>query len=83
MAKSKKPSLGPHYGTANNPINSFTTAYALVKNNQGKIYTSKGGKKFEAFATVLKSGPRKNHKIIKFKTNKSEASASKKCWGHP
>jgi len=82
MAKSKKPSLGPHKGTAQNPIGSFTAAYSFILNNPGKIYTSKGGKKFKAVATLSQKGPRKGWKVIKFKTENSEGRAYKQCWGH-
>lgn len=82
MAKCKKPTLGPHYGKVNNPIPTFTAAYAFVQNNPGKIYKSIGRKDFEAIATVSQSGERKGFKVIKFKTKKSEERAYKKCWGH-
>jgi hypothetical protein len=81
MAKCKKPSLGPHYGRVQNPIPTFTAAYAHVQKYPGKIYKSTGGKDFEAIATVSQSGERKDWKVIKFKTKKSEDRAYKKCWG--
>lgn len=80
MAKCKKPSLGPHYGRVQNPM-TFTAAYAFIQNNPGKIYKSTGGKDFEAIATFSKQGERKNFKVIKFITAKSEHMAYKKCWG--
>lgn len=82
MAKCTKPSLGPHYGKANNPIRTFTEAYTFVQSNPGKIYTTPNGTEFEAFARISKSGIRKGWKVIIFKTGKSEAKSYKMCWGH-
>ena len=63
VKKCKKPSLGPHYGRVQNPISTFTAAYAFIQNHPGKIYTTRprngNGKDFEAFATVSQKGKRK------------------------
>jgi len=86
VKKCKKPSLGPHYGRVQNPISTFTAAYAFIQNHPGKIYTTRprngNGKDFEAFATVSQKGKRKGWQVINFKTAKSEAKSYKKCWGH-
>lgn len=83
--KLKKPNIGPHSGSATNPLQSFDTAYKYVQANPEKdYYTTGNATPFIAMATTAtRRGASEGQPVIRFLSGGREsARAYKCCWGY-
>jgi hypothetical protein len=78
-----KNNIGPHQGTATNPL-SFDAAYRLLTANPNNQYQTTGNNSaFIAIATTGKRGAHEGERVIIFKSNGVEmARAYECCWGY-